>query len=703
MEVKSILEVAFEWFCECGAFEQLRKQSKCYSADSTEKTVYRFVFEMDLMDLLDFNATLGNLAIVEPLNAINVFQEVSYIVIHTLSWIPDLLLPSQVLVVVRFSSVPPYQESISSWNLAGNGQPNLMKICGIISGITAVTQYTQSARFYCPHSDCLGSAKYCYIRVHMAGKTENVTVRSDFVCRYCGCSLLEDVTCRTLADKCIVQVISPLTVDRKLWINTGCGKFYQTIPIYVQDELIREVQIGCYCSFVLLPSCEIHSSSLQLHCTPVFEANNIVKMSSSPFLNLLPSSLPNRIEMLHKDRGSSAWSFVSSLSYCFGASVTPPGTFFHLKMFLLMSLLLLHSSDCPEDTKQANSRHLHLLVIADDLLRIQRLFLYMASFAKRMLVYSPPSDLFPSCCRDPFGSGTFMIDAGCISLASDGVCLIPNAAVLKKDEKDKLQCALENGCMAVKVPEKFGSYQGRQVTIPLTSSVWVCSEPLQKSSHHAVPDDDPVLNLGLSVKECSTLPRVFVDQFSLVFNLSGSAEQFENSDESVCEEVLRKALDHEEDEDVMYISDEEMSQFLHHAGQKHVSLTVAAKDLIQGYYLASRRTKNSLSTVGADFPSSALQHLTSLAIAHAKLSLRSEVSEEDAVMAIVLYEDSIKWKYGYSGLGPVDPPSPSSDGAEFFGPKNDIRMEQIQERIRRFCSTFKDGHYSPFKVFVHEE
>ena len=32
--------------------------------------------------------------------------------------------------------------SISSWNLAGNGQPNLMKICGIISGITAVTQYT---------------------------------------------------------------------------------------------------------------------------------------------------------------------------------------------------------------------------------------------------------------------------------------------------------------------------------------------------------------------------------------------------------------------------------------------------------------------------------------------------------------------------------------------------------------------------------
>lgn len=32
MEAKSIPEVAFEWLCECGAFEQLRKQCE-YTAD----------------------------------------------------------------------------------------------------------------------------------------------------------------------------------------------------------------------------------------------------------------------------------------------------------------------------------------------------------------------------------------------------------------------------------------------------------------------------------------------------------------------------------------------------------------------------------------------------------------------------------------------------------------------------------------------
>lgn len=85
MNEKSIHETAFEWICECGAFEQLRKQSENYAADLTVassfytirsfsdkqmdlttkekkiiicfqgKTVYRFVLEMDLMHLLDFN------------------------------------------------------------------------------------------------------------------------------------------------------------------------------------------------------------------------------------------------------------------------------------------------------------------------------------------------------------------------------------------------------------------------------------------------------------------------------------------------------------------------------------------------------------------------------------------------------------------------------------------------------------------------
>ena len=35
MDIKSIVEVAFEWMCECGAFEQLRKQCEHHTRDFT--------------------------------------------------------------------------------------------------------------------------------------------------------------------------------------------------------------------------------------------------------------------------------------------------------------------------------------------------------------------------------------------------------------------------------------------------------------------------------------------------------------------------------------------------------------------------------------------------------------------------------------------------------------------------------------------
>ena len=57
-----------------------------------------------------------------------------------------------------------------------------------------------------------------------------------------------------------------------------------------------------------------------------------------------------------------------------------------------------------------HSRCLSLLVINEDLLLVQRLLKYGASFAKRMIVHSPISELFASCSRDPFGTDSCMIN-----------------------------------------------------------------------------------------------------------------------------------------------------------------------------------------------------------------------------------------------------------------------------------------------------
>ena len=63
--------------------------------------------------------------------------------------------------------------------------------------------------------------------------------------------------------------------------------------------------------------------------------------------------------------------------------------------------------------------------------------------------------------------------------------------------------ALENASITVKVPEKHWAYQGQQVSLPLTSSLWACSEPEEKNSQQGMLD--PAFNLALPLKVCVTI------------------------------------------------------------------------------------------------------------------------------------------------------------------------------------------------------
>ena len=94
------------------------------------------------------------------------------------------------------------------------------------------------------------------------------------------------------------------------------------------------------------------------------------------------------------------------------------------------------------------------------------------------------------------------------------------------------------------------------------------------------------------------------------------------------------------------ISASDLKQFLAYASTCRVELTPEAKKLITGYYIFSRRRRNnngSCSSVGGvdpsvtstpTFPVAAIASLTSLAVAHAKLRVHSEVNV-DYVMKCV--------------------------------------------------------------------
>lgn len=95
-----------------------------------------------------------------------------------------------------------------------------------------------------------------------------------------------------------------------------------------------------------------------------------------------------------------------------------------------------------------------------------------------------------------------------------------------------------------------------------------------------------------------------------------------------------------------------------------VTLSLPADNLLKGYYLASRRARGSgfqgtpkttmdtmyVTRLKSKFHACLIRHVLfhriSITLAHAKLSLRSEAIQEDAVLAIMLYEEGLLCRNG---------------------------------------------------------
>lgn len=101
-------------------------------------------------------------------------------------------------------------------------------------------------------------------------------------------------------------------------------------------------------------------------------------------------------------------SSINSVHLQFVESISPPGTYFRLKLAILLSLVSQQPlSD--EDQLSASGRSLHILVVSKDILQIQRLFLFSKSFTPRSVVFSHCNDLCYSISKDPTNLGSCMI------------------------------------------------------------------------------------------------------------------------------------------------------------------------------------------------------------------------------------------------------------------------------------------------------
>ncbi|XP_061198982.1 minichromosome maintenance domain-containing protein 2 isoform X2 [Neopsephotus bourkii] len=633
-EIQKMREVALVYLDRSGGLQKFMQDCKKYSDSKQSYAVYRFIISINPSDIAELDATLGNYILHNPIQAAQIFQSVCFIAIKTLSLIEQLQTEAQISILLKPTHLPPlpsYVLSLAAFPFNYTSQRFYMSE-GIAIAMGIVTKYTQGARFFCTEETCQFSKGFRYIRVHLPGATESATVRNDFVCGLCSSPLQEDMKFRVLG-----------------------------------DELANKMKMGNHYKIIGIPACVQNG----LQATACIEINSIQLCKPSG-----PSFVSDNFKYLLSLTASSCWRFTAILANIFASEVVPPGTYNTLKLAILLSLV--------QTCEKENADYLDLLIVTTDTLVIDRLLNYSLCLLPRGIRHPPCSDIFPSVSKDKHGTGSASIQACSAVLAKGGICYIGDLASYKKDKLELLQSVLESRTTTVFIPgKKYGEEADQQVTISLQTNFW---SYVDSSSKKHIQKD----NFLIGQMDMSLIPPNLVDGFGLLIH-----SEFPSCQQSspLVHHILKKAI---HPEAMLYKVSQQFrmqdyEEFISFAKNLHVELSPEAENLIQGYYLASRRVRRD-SSHGSTLSASALKILISLSKAHAKLSLRKKVLKEDALIAILFLESSLTLKHGKSALCIApNPLFPFDLSDENSLQQRDHYLMQCHHQLLKFIGAYGPG------------
>ncbi|XP_057307974.1 uncharacterized protein LOC130645866 [Hydractinia symbiolongicarpus] len=631
--------------------------------------VYEMTIPIDVHELLNFNSMLGNLILTSPLTFLNHLKQVCYNIVKGNDMLMKLYSPYQVVIKPNFMSVPTTKETtVESSRCIANMKRNhgkLFKVRGLVIGLSSNVPYTKSAEYRCLQEDCIWFGEHCYLITSAVGSVEADVVRTDFQCDGCGNFLVEDISKRTFADKIYCFVIPKEAAKNLRCINNINNHRSQAIKMLLKDDMCKSIHIGGYFWFTGVYKNDVLLSS-QLSVQNLFEVLNVEP--DVPFINKVKSFqklLPDPVCTLYQDRKTSPWSFASSLVYTFLDTVYPAGMFHLFKTVILFSLVMegdksILNIEGKDEIKNTNN-NLHVLVEDKEILAYQRQMLYAISYSESSVVHRVPLYLFGAVNDD--GSVVY-VDGGTLSLASTGICVIPNITELKKNTIEQLQKACESEAITINIPRKqHEEVQQSQFVLPFKSSVWCCCENSFDISH----------------KE--TVPSAFLSQLHLVLS-NRTQNKWNNFDEVLSANILGKASKPTQQYTGTLITHSHMMEVISRVRSHTVEMSLEAYKFIKTFYLVSRRVNSHVTHI-------TLQTLLRLSAAHTKLMLHKKVSVDDAVVSIHILEQLMALKYGDSILG-VTPVLhfENKDMSRFIGPENDLFLRQLKRHIVQYCSSY---------------
>ncbi|XP_041358065.1 minichromosome maintenance domain-containing protein 2-like [Gigantopelta aegis] len=631
--------------------------------------VYTFKIHLDPTVVTEQSSALGNLVLGFPIKAADIFQEVIFQLIQQFSLLPVDTTESQISVVLRLTCLPaPLQvlQVSKATDLSRNtGHAGFIKLTGVVTGFTGISKYTQSTKYLCPYEDCEGHSGNQYIRIHIPGASETQTIRNDFKCRFCGLTLVEVKSARTISD-CLLAEIIP---DH---LFTGFGNAEksfrgQSVLVYLRDDLCLKVQPGLKYEVIGL----VRKDLIGEQVTLAIEANNIIELSRVALPSVIVSTLPKSITNLLADRQSSAWSFSLSLAYMFAGDIVPPGSFLKLKLSLLLSLAVAANND----------KQLHVLAMGKETQYLHRLMEYGKTFSNQPVTYTAGNYLTANVTSDRHGMAQYFIEVGCLLLAAGGVCCINDLSRLKKSAREQLQSVLANNKISLELGSKHTGGLPQYLTYPLQCQVWAFAD---STTHRKPQNQSEVFIHG----ETGNISKLMLDAFGLVlFTDATDSSSIDDIDNQMTCFTIYSAMNPGEIKNLIPITREDFLEFFRYIQQIRTKMTSSAEKLLQNYYLTSRRNRSSRAD-STEVPVTALQTLISLSHGHAKLSLRRTVLEEDAVIAIRLYEETLTARLGFSVLSVQPCPHvPSNNIGGHLGHQNDVMMKEFHVHLLKLCAS----------------
>nr|XP_046227269.1 minichromosome maintenance domain-containing protein 2 isoform X2 [Scatophagus argus] len=390
-----------------------------------------------------------------------------------------------------------------------------------------------------------------------------------------------------------------------------------------------------------------------------------------------PHKVSASFQELLKATAGSPWRFSAIVAQCLGLDVAPPGLYNTLKLGLLLSLVQTRADS--EDT----FHNLDLLVVSTDTLIPDRLMTYSLNLACRGVRHQASGEMFVSLSRDEHGAGTANIHAGSALLATGGICMLGDLGCYKKERLEAIQSVLESHTVSVFIPgKKYGENADQQLSFPVQCSFWALADASRRSGRAECA--------VLGTAEMGPLPIQLADAFGLVIHCRDIEGEHAILAQTV--HTLQQAVQLGK---TLYSSCREFStqdyrELVAHAQSLQVELSPEAEKLIHGYYMASRRVRTQ--SQGVKMSVASIRLLISLAEAHCKLCLRTQVLEEDAVIAVLLCENSVTLKHGASAL--VIPPNavfPCDLGDVDGLHKRDVTLDELHQNILRFIYTYAPG------------